>query len=208
MFNPLRPNPAAISSQRRTHQRVKLGLSVTAVAMIGLLGMVLLTSGRNHNILDIDVPWMRDKLMVAVAPVLNGASNDGEKYQLTAQEAAHSIASTRYIYLSLPEGSITRTNGRDLFISAPKGTLDTKKNTLEADGPVIINSGDKFNGEFGHALIDFSSGVLKASKSVALNIDGQSLLSERAEFSNQGDSMNFFGKVRVYFPPPGGSWGE
>lgn len=143
-----------------------------------------------------------DGTKVAIArPQLSGFKNDGQAYVLTAERALQDVKQPTRIELQKLTGEIGATAGQTTHISANAGVYDSAAENMRLADNIKITNG-RFEIRLQSADIDFKTGRYRSDQPVEVRLDsGTTIVSDRAEARNNGQELEFTGRVRTTVVP-------
>ncbi len=139
------------------------------------------------------------------APKLSGYTRDGRAYSVTAATAAQDLAQPGVIELTGIEARFELVGGGSTKLTAAKGSLDTKAETMRLVDGIDIATSNGYGGRLSEATVDMRKGHILSPAPVELRYQDGWLKADRLEIFDNGDRALFEGRVTAEFrlnPPP------
>jgi lipopolysaccharide export system protein LptC len=188
-----------VSAERHSRRvrALKLALPVLGVLIAaGFAGFSYLATPPNVSI-DVAGSAVRDGKLVMANPKLDGFTDENLPYSMTAARAIQDASRTGIITLEQIDAKLPVDEGNFALITAPAGTYNREKNTLDITSPMTVNTTDGMKVEFQSAFINMETGVLRSKQPVDIQFEGSRISADSLTVSKGGKVLVFEKKVRV-----------
>ena len=207
---PRRPMPAARAPSRlkavmtaRRHSKhvriLKLLLPVCAVAVLGLYfvsSKISISLGdMQASVGDIDI---NSESLRMTNPKLEGVTDDGGAYQLTADYAEQDIGNMEQMRLHAVRAELTQPKDTWSKMTAPKGKFDSKKESLELFGGINISTSTGMVAKLDRANIDLKTQLIRSDVPVEVEAREGTLTAKTLQIKAAEKRILFKGDVRVH----------
>ncbi|WP_421854850.1 LPS export ABC transporter periplasmic protein LptC [Oricola sp.] len=179
----------------------KLLLPVIGVVALLVAGGYMWASRTFQNIaIDIAGSAIKDGKLVMSNPKLDGFTVDNRPYSVRAARAIQNITGG-VIDLERIEALVPMDGGIDVRISAPGGSYDTNKSTLDMNGAFYVETSDGMRADLVSAAIDMKAGSLATPDPVRISMPGAVIQAERLNVTDRGKRMVFEDSVKLVVEP-------
>ncbi len=199
----LAPNRVkAIATARRHSRRVRLLRLLLPLCAAAVLGLYFVSSKLSLSLGDMeasvgDVKISRDSLRM-INPKLEGATKDAGTYKLTADYADQDITNMQTLRLHAVSAQLTQPKDAWSKLTAPKGTFDTKKESLELYGGIQIATSSGMTAKLDRAAIDLKTHIIRSEVPVEVEAKEGKLTARTLEIKAAEKRILFAGDVRVH----------
>ncbi len=134
-------------------------------------------------------------------PRLNGFTNDGRPYELTAHAAAQDITKPDLLELKDITAHLGMRDGQRVNINSINGLYDTKSDILKLNDHIVLTSSSGYEGRLSEATVNVTTGYILSESPVAVKLLDGWLDANRLEVMENGDLIRFGGGVELTLNP-------
>jgi len=203
-------NAAQTKAYSRFVSAMKLGLALTAIALIGAL---LFLSGTFDGPDELDITFSEvtsraDDLRM-VSPRISDVDDEGQPYTITATSAVQDADDPALIHLDDVQGdleSASRTSWTS--VTSKTGLLNTDEEwiDLETDVMLFTDGGFQFQGEL--VRVDLASGDISSDKPVFTQGPDGTAEGGGLRVTDSGQTITLINRARVVIFDAGGNGGS
>lgn len=178
--------------------RIALPLAVVFITV----GMSLLTWFNPLRMLA-TLPVNVDDLVVSGSkitmeqPRVNGFTKDQRAYEFTAKAAAQDLTKPDIVELKSINAKVEMQDKSTMTMIADTGVYDTKKETLQLVGNILLTSTNGNTGKLTEATVDVRKGNVVSDRPVELEMLQGILNANRLEVVDSGTLIRFHGGVSM-----------
>jgi len=177
---------------------LKLALPLLAVSVVGLALM-----NSQFSIMFGDEKVSVEKIKVStenltmVNPKMDGFTNEGGKYSVTAAEAIQDVGNQEEIKLNKIKAHLTQASEDWAEINAHKGLFHVKREELDLNGDIKVTSSNGMKAFLTEAKIFVKNHQIISNKPVRVEMLNGTVRSDRLNIQSQKKIILFDGRVRV-----------
>lgn len=187
-------------SAKRHSRRVralKYALPVLGLMMAaGFAGFSYLASPPDVSV-DVAGSTVRDGKLVMASPKLDGFTKENLPYSMSAVRAIQDLEQTGVIALEQISAKLPVDETNFAMITAPAGTYDREKNTLDITSEMVVTTTDGMVVRMESAFVDMGKGTLTTSEPVDIRLEGSHVAADTMSISEGGKVLVFESRVRV-----------
>ncbi|WP_165899967.1 LPS export ABC transporter periplasmic protein LptC [Borborobacter arsenicus] len=142
-----------------------------------------------------------DGKLVMANPKLDGFTKDNRPYNMTAARAIQDFQNEGIVELEGINAKLPVNNDNWASVTAPSGTYDRDKNTLDINGVMTITTSDGMVAKFKSAYLDIGTGGMKTDDAVDIQLKGTEVTSDSLTVLENGKVMIFENRVRMNIDP-------
>lgn len=192
----------AIATARRHSRMVRILRLMLPICALATLGLYFLSSKISISIGDMqasvgDVQLSRDSLRM-INPKLEGVTQDDGAYELTADYAEQEVGNMQTLRLHVVKAELSQPKDAWSKLTAPKGTFDSKKESLELYGGINISTSTGMTAKLERADIDLKTQVISSKVPVEVEATEGTLTAQTLEIKTTQKRILFSGDVRVH----------
>ena len=173
-----------------------LPLSAIGVVMVALMvSQFSLMFGDNK--VSVERIQVSSKNLTMVNPKLDGFTDEGGKYSVTAAEAIQAIGNQEEIKLNNVNAELLQVNKDWARITAPNGLFHVKREELDLSGDIRVTSSDGMKAFLTEAKIFVKNQQIISEQPVRVEMSQGTVRSDRMIIRSQDKIILFEGRVRV-----------
>ena len=130
-------------------------------------------------------------------PKMSGFTRDARAYVLTADSAAQDLTKPDMIELNNLHAQVQMKDKSTVRLSALKGLYDSKKETLQLNDNILLNSSNGYTGRLSEAKVDIKKGDVVSDHPVQLEMLQGTLDANRLHITDHGDLVHFDHGVKM-----------
>ncbi len=134
-------------------------------------------------------------------PRLNGFTNDGRPYELTAHAAAQDITKPEILELQDIGAHLEMRDGQQVKLNSISGVYDTKAEILKLNNHIVLTSNTGYEARLNEATINVTTGQIVSESPVVVKLLDGWLNANRLEVIDNGDLIRFGGGVDMTLNP-------
>lgn len=142
-----------------------------------------------------------DGKLVMANPKLDGFTKDNRPYNMTAARAIQDFQNEGVVELEGIDAKLPVDKDNWASVTAPSGTYDRDKNTLDINGVMTITTSDGMVAKFKSAYLDIEKGGMKTDEAVDIQLKGAEVTSDSLTVLENGKVMIFENRVRMNIDP-------
>lgn len=142
-----------------------------------------------------------DGKLVMANPKLDGFTKDNRPYNMTAARAIQDFQNEGIVELEGINAKLPMDEGNWASVTAPGGTYDRDKNTLDINGIMIITTSDGMVAKLKSAYLDIGQGGMKTDEAVDIQLKDAEVTSDSMTVLENGKVMIFENRVRMNIDP-------
>jgi lipopolysaccharide export system protein LptC len=142
-----------------------------------------------------------DGKLVMANPKLDGFTKDNRPYNMTAARAIQDFQDEGIVELEGINAKLPMDEGNWASVTAPGGTYDRDKNTLDINGIMIITTSDGMVAKLKSAYLDIGQGGMKTDEAVDIQLKDAEVTSDSMTVLENGKVMIFENRVRMNIDP-------
>lgn len=181
----------------RRVRALKFALPVLGVAIAAGFVIFFYLAAPPKVSVDVAGTAVRDGKLVMANPKLDGFTDENLPYSMTAARAVQDLAQTGIIALEQINAKLPVDDKNFAVITAPEGTYDRDKNTLDITSEMTVTTTDGMVVHLRSAFIDMDAGTLTTDKPVEIQLDGSHIGADKMTISEGGEVLVFEGRVGV-----------
>ncbi len=147
---------------------------------------------------------VEDGKLVMSSPKLEGFTNDGRPYSVSATRAIQDVANEAIVELEGIAAQVPIDGKVSATIDAAHGILDRWKNTIDFNSAINIRTSDGATVRLQSALLDIAGGKMSSADPVEIRYNGASIEAAGMSVSDNGKVVVFEKRVRVNILPRAG----
>lgn len=194
---------AFVRAERHSHKVrfLKTALPIVALAMaVAFVSYSYLATPTTVSVSADGAAYSDGKLVMA-NPKLDGFTKDNRPYNMTAARAIQDFQNEGIVELEGINAKLPVDNDNWASVSAPNGTYDRDKNTLDINGIMTITTSDGMVAKFKSAYLDIAKGGMKTDEAVDIQLKGAEVTSDSLTVLENGKVMIFENRVRMNIDP-------
>lgn len=181
----------------RRVRALKFTLPLVGVAIAaGFAGFFYLAKPAQVSV-DVAGSAVRDGKLVMANPKLDGFTKENLPYSMTAVRAIQDLQQTGVILLEQIDAKLPVDDENFAVITAPEGTYDRDKNTLDITSEMKVTTTDGMVVVLQSAFLDMGTGMLTTDEPVDIQLDGSRIGADKMTVSEGGKVLVFEDRVRV-----------
>lgn len=188
-----------LSAERHSRRvrALKFALPILGVAIAaGFVIFFYLAAPPNVSV-EVAGTTVRDGKLVMANPRLDGFTEENLPYSMTAARAIQDLQQTGVITLEQIDAKLPVDDKNFAVITAPEGTYDRDKNTLDITSEMTVTTTDGTVIRLQSAFIDMATGMLTTDAPVDIQLDGSRIGADKMTVSEGGKVIVFENRVRV-----------
>ena len=192
----------AIATARRHTRRVRALRLLLPVCALAVLSLYFVSSKINISLGEMqasvgDIQVNSDSLRM-INPKLEGVTDDNGAYQLTADYAEQDVGDMQTMRLHAVRAELTQPKDSWSKLTAPKGTFDSKKESLELFGGIQIATSAGMTAKLERADIDLKTQLISSKVPVEVEAKEGTLTAQTLKIKAAEKRILFEGDVRVH----------
>ncbi len=204
---PAAAGPADWLAARR-HSRVVavLRLVLPAVALVVVVWMFISARSLPTEIGNIDLGevGLEGTTLTMQNPSLSGFNDNGTSYQVTAAKAKQDVTNPRVVTLESIDGTMTKSDGDKIRVTADHGVLDSDSQLLELSSNIVVRTDKDDYAYLNAARVDMSAGTIVSTEPVRAVSKSGKIRAKSMEITDRGAHLLFRGNVIVDLRLDGG----
>jgi lipopolysaccharide export system protein LptC len=199
----LQPGSAFQRAERhsRNVRLLKTVLPVLAFAMAASFIAYSYRTSPDAIAVSADGAAYSDGKLVMANPKLDGFTKDNRPYNMTAARAIQDFQNEGIVELEGINAKLPMDEGNWASVTAPGGTYDRDKNTLDINGIMIITTSDGMVAKLKSAYLDIGQGGMKTDEAVDIQLKDAEVTSDSMTVLENGKVMIFENRVRMNIDP-------
>ena len=170
-------------------------LGVAIVVVAALSSKFLLMFGDKN--VSVDRIKVSTENLTMVNPKLDGFTDEGGKYSVTAAEAIQDVGNQEEIKLNKIKAHLTQVSDDWATITAPTGLFHVKREVLDLTGDIRVSSNNGMKAFLTEANIFIKTQRIESHKPVRVEMLNGNVRSDRLTIQSQIKTILFEGRVRV-----------
>jgi lipopolysaccharide transport protein LptA/LPS export ABC transporter protein LptC len=146
--------------------------------------------------------------LVAENPQYEGFSKEGGRYLVKAKTAEQDIRQTGPIRLTTIDGTFTEANRSNTYLTATRGTFDTKGNVLELMERIDITGDSGLRAALSQATVFTKEGRIVSSAPVAVTMPTGTVVGNEMEMLQKQKQISFSKGVKTRLFPANANQGQ
>ena len=192
----------AIATARRHTRMVRILRLVLPVCALAVLGLYFVSSKFSVSIGDMqasvgDIEINSGSLRM-INPKLEGVTDKGGAYKLTADYAEQEAGDLQTLRLYKVRAHLTQSKDAWSKMTAPKGTFNSKKESLELYGGIQIATSAGMIAKLDSANIDLKTQLIRSQVPVEVEAQQGTLTAKTLEIKASEKRILFKGDVHVH----------
>ncbi len=204
------PEPATAADwlAARRHSRIvavlRWILPAMAVVVVAWMFVSAHRLPREIGNIDLGEVGLEGTTLTMQNPSLSGFNKDGTAYQVTAAKALQDVTNPRVVTLEFVDGTLTKSDGSDMRLTADNGVFDNDTQTLELDGNIVVKTSKDENAYLESAKVDLGAGSIVSDRPIRAEANNGKIRADAMEVTERGARLRFSGKVVVELRLDGG----
>lgn len=199
--------PRAFVDSVRHSQRVRFlrrAIIVVCVSVVALIGFVLTfyPLGRLQLGFSIGRVGVQGSKITMERPRLQGWRNDGQPYEIRAQEVAQDTNQPKVFELKEVDARLGAADGTTTHIEAARGVYDSGPDTLALEGPIRIHSARRYDMVLVRAKVDLREGRVTTEEPVVVKLPTADIVADGAIFVETERTVSFDNVRSTFAPDP------
>jgi len=170
-----------------------LGVLIVVVAALSSKFSLLIGDGK----VSVDSVKISTENLTMVNPQLDGFTDEGGKYSVTAAEAIQEVGNQEEIKLNEIKAHLTQASKEWAEITAPSGLFHVKREVLDLSGDINVTSSNGMKAFLTEANIFVKTHRIISLKPVRVEMLNGNVRSDRMTIQSQAKTVLFEGRVRV-----------
>lgn len=199
------PPPGSAFQRAERHSRnvrlLKTILPVLALAMAAGFIAYSYRASPDAVAVSADGAAYSDGKLVMANPKLDGFTKENRPYNMTAARAIQDFQNESIVELEGIDAKLPVSEDNWASITAPGGTYDRDKNTLDINGVMTITTSDGMVAKLKSAYLDIGQGGMKTDEAVDIQLKGTEVTSDSMTILENGKVMIFEKRVRMNIDP-------
>lgn len=177
-------------------------LPICSVGIVCVLGATLLISRPSSSVtFDLPSTTLVDGKLVMANPNLDGFTNDGRPFAVTAVRAIQDLAVQDELELDELAANVELKNGQSAQLTSQTGIFNSNSNLLVLPSNAFLTTSDGMRATMGQADINIQSGSVSATNSVKIVNTESVITAEAMQIEDGGRRIFFEHNVRLVLQP-------
>jgi lipopolysaccharide export system protein LptC len=188
-----------VAAERHSRRVRALKFALPSLGVLIAVGFAAFSYLATPPSVSVDVAGsaIRDGKLVMANPKLDGFTEENLPYSMTAARAIQNLQQTGVIALEQIDAKLPVDADNFAMITAPAGTYDREKNTLDITSEMTVTTTDGMVVRFESAFLDMGKGMLTTSEPVDIRLDGSRIAADSMTVTEGGKVLVFEKRVRV-----------
>lgn len=130
---------------------------------------------------------------------ISGFDKNKRPFEITAQKGVQDATVDTLVHLQQVRSSFNRPDGSKLHITSKTAAYETEVKTLDLEGDVLFDQGDRFKARMAKAAVDMQDQSMVSKAPVVVNIIGGTITADSLAITSNGDRIIFRGGVKSHF---------
>jgi lipopolysaccharide export system protein LptC len=130
---------------------------------------------------------------------ISGFDKNKRPFEITAQKGVQDATVDTLVHLQQVHSSFDRPDGAKLHITSKTAAYETELKTLDLEGDVVFDQGERFTARMDKAAVDMDDQSMVSKSPVSVDIIGGTITADSLAITSNGDRIIFRGGVKSHF---------